>query len=413
HARQDHTATILADGTALIAGGADSSGPLASAEIFNPTSSAVTETGSLNQARTLASASMLLDFNGDVLIEGGQDANGNDLNTAEEFDPTTGTFTTLTAQMNTARSGHLGLTLPYNGKVLIAGGTSAGQPVTANELYDPVISSFVANDPMSVARDEFAANFFAVPAVGQVLMSGGTDSTGTPLALTETFSYPTIRTDKNDYPPGSPVIIDGAEFAPGETVTTVIEGSNGENDVETDTADSTGSFSDYNFEIADADGGVTFVMTATGGTSGLTAQDRFTDHIATVTVAVVTGTVTAGGTASYTVNCTGTGGSVTSVNYSLSNNGGFSNSAPPPTPIPWTIPAGAGDAFSINPTTGCGTGQNTTLTITTTCGTTPANTYSFYVAGLGNNGNYTTSTVQSLVVNACATPTPTKTPTAT
>src|SRR5208283_4778317 len=175
HARQDHTATILADGTVLIAGGANSSGPLASAEI--------TETGSLNQARTLASASMLLDLNGDVLIEGGRDANGIDLDTAEEFDPTTGTFTTLTAQMNTARSGHLGLTLPYNGKVLIAGGTSAGQPVTANELYDPVISSFVANDPMSVARDEFAANFFAVPAVGQVLMSGGTDSTGTPLAL--------------------------------------------------------------------------------------------------------------------------------------------------------------------------------------------------------------------------------------
>src|SRR5208282_2192698 len=202
HARQDHTATILADGTVLIAGGANSSGPLASAEIFNPASGKVTETGSLNQARTLASASMLLDLNGDVLIEGGRDANGIDLDTAEEFDPTTGTFTTLTAQMNTARSGHLGLTLPYNGKVLIAGGTSAGQPVTANELYDPVISSFVANDPMSVARDEFAANFFAVPAVGQVLMSGGTDSTGTPLALTETFSYPTIRTDKNDYPPG-------------------------------------------------------------------------------------------------------------------------------------------------------------------------------------------------------------------
>ena len=35
-------------------------------------------------------------------------------------------------------------------------------------------------------------------------MSGGLDSTGTPLALTETFSYQTIRTDKPDYPPGSP-----------------------------------------------------------------------------------------------------------------------------------------------------------------------------------------------------------------
>ena len=76
---------------------------------------------------------------------------------------------------------------------------------------------------MSIARDEFAANFFAVPAVGQVLMSGGLDSTGTPLALTEMFSYPTIRTDQADYPPGSPVTIYGAGFAPGETVTISIQ----------------------------------------------------------------------------------------------------------------------------------------------------------------------------------------------
>ncbi len=45
-----------------------------------------------------------------------------------------------------------------------------------------------------------------------------------------------------------------------------------------DTADSTGSFTDYNVSlISDNDGGVTFVMTATGQTSGLTAQYRFTD----------------------------------------------------------------------------------------------------------------------------------------
>ena len=147
----------------------------------------MTEAGSLNEARTLATASLLLDFEGTVLIEGGQDATGADLDTAEAYDPATASFTTLAAQMITPRSGHVGLTLPYNGKVLIAGGTSDGQPVADNELYDPVTGTFVANDPMSVARDEFAANFFALPAVGQVLLSGGVDSTGTPLALTETF----------------------------------------------------------------------------------------------------------------------------------------------------------------------------------------------------------------------------------
>ena len=215
HARQDHTATLLDDGTVLIAGGSSSAGPLASAELYNPTTNTVSEVGSLNTARTLATASILYTFYGDVLIEGGRNAAGGDLNTAELYDPTAQTFTTLAAQMNTARSGHVGVTLPYNGKVLIAGGTSAGQPVTDNEVYDPVANAFVANEPMSVARDEFAANFFALPAVGQVLMSGGVDASSNPLALTEMYAYPTIRTDKADYPPGSPVTIYGSRMGSG------------------------------------------------------------------------------------------------------------------------------------------------------------------------------------------------------
>ncbi len=150
--------------------------------------------------------------------------------------------------MNTARSGHVGVTLPYNGKVLIAGGTSAGQPVADNEVYDPVTATFVANEPMSVARDEFAANFFAMPAVGQVLMSGGMDDTGTPLALSEMYAYPTIRTNKPDFPPGSPVTITGAGWAPGETVTIQIQETDSDDTFLTDTADSSGAFTDNSFK---------------------------------------------------------------------------------------------------------------------------------------------------------------------
>ena len=215
----------------------------------------------------------------------------NDLNTAEEYDPATGAFTTLAVHMNIARSGHVGVTLPYNGKVLIAGGTSAGQPVADNELYDPIVNAFVANEPMSIARDEFAANFFAVPAVGQVLMSGGLDASGTPLALSEMFAYPTIRTDKSDYAPGSAVTITGTGWAPGEQVTIQIQETDSDDTYLSDTADSTGSFTDNSFGIADNDGGVKFVMTAIGATSGQTAQYRFTDtvHINGVTVTAVFG----------------------------------------------------------------------------------------------------------------------------
>ena len=81
--------------------------------------------------------SELLDFDGSVLIAGGQMPVGREFrDTAEEFDPTTDIFTTLAAQMITPRSGHIGGPLPYNGKVLIAGGTSGGNAVSENEVYD-------------------------------------------------------------------------------------------------------------------------------------------------------------------------------------------------------------------------------------------------------------------------------------
>ena len=66
------------------------------------------------------------------------------------------------------------------------------------------------------------------------------DSTGTPLALSEMYSYQTIRTDMPDYPAGSPVIIYGTGWAPNETVLIQIQQSNNENTEFTDTADSTG-----------------------------------------------------------------------------------------------------------------------------------------------------------------------------
>ena len=69
-AREVHTATLLPNGKVLVAGGVDSRGPLASAELYDPTSGTWSATGSLATGRFLHTATLLP--NGKVLVAGGE-----------------------------------------------------------------------------------------------------------------------------------------------------------------------------------------------------------------------------------------------------------------------------------------------------------------------------------------------------
>jgi len=97
-ARVCHTATLMKNGKVLIAGGASalSSGvALDSAEIYDPSTSSFSRTGSMTKARACATATLRDD--GTVLVKGGQSENGIaapiDLTDSEIYDPTTGKFT--------------------------------------------------------------------------------------------------------------------------------------------------------------------------------------------------------------------------------------------------------------------------------------------------------------------------------
>jgi hypothetical protein len=74
-------------------------------------------TGSLNTARDFHTATLLP--SGAVLVAGGQDNSFNILNSAELYNPATGTWT-VTGSLNDALVEHTATLLP-NGKVLVAG----------------------------------------------------------------------------------------------------------------------------------------------------------------------------------------------------------------------------------------------------------------------------------------------------
>jgi hypothetical protein len=184
--RYQHSATLLNNGTVLVAGGMNCSSVgscsyLSSSELYNPNSESFTNTGSLATART---APAVLLGNGNVLIAGGYscDASGNcaSLQSAEIYNPSSGAFSTA-GNMTVARSGHTA-TLLGNGKVLIAAGETCSSATSCTtlstaEVYDPVAGTFTATGSLNAAR--FNASTILL-ASGQVLIAGGYDGTNYP-----------------------------------------------------------------------------------------------------------------------------------------------------------------------------------------------------------------------------------------
>ncbi len=166
-----HTATLLPNGKVLVAGGHGAVGGSdiyrATAELYDPATGTFSPTGSMGTARYHHTATLLP--NGKVLVASGYDGvSGVFRATAELYDPATGTFSS-TGSMGTARVVHKATLLP-NGKVLVAGGNSAGVYLATAELYDPATGTFSSTGSMGTARYSQTATLLPN---GKVLMAGG------------------------------------------------------------------------------------------------------------------------------------------------------------------------------------------------------------------------------------------------
>jgi len=137
--RFDAAAVVLHDGRVLVAGGGDASGqPTTSSEIYNPRKGTWKTTSHLNVPRSEAEYAIVLMPNYRVLLAGGYNTLGlteTHVDSAEVYNPRTGTWKEVKTMMSSARSGHAAVLLRGNRGVLVMGGAKGAATDTADIFH--------------------------------------------------------------------------------------------------------------------------------------------------------------------------------------------------------------------------------------------------------------------------------------
>jgi hypothetical protein len=206
-ARGYHTTTALADGRVLVIGGCADPAcgtVLATAELFDPATGQWTQAGTMASPRAGHTASVLAD--GAVLVAGGctaQRCAGSTLTSTELWrsaGPTGGSFT-AGPQMNAPRHHHSASPLPM-GEVLLAGGSDGVDATRGNsDVFLPVSERIFRAPRMMMTR----AYHVAVALNGGDVLVGGGCNPATCLPWAEVFSPAGLPVESLD---GGPVTLD-------------------------------------------------------------------------------------------------------------------------------------------------------------------------------------------------------------
>jgi len=185
--RSSHAASLLSTGRVLIAGGQTGDYSYTNtAELYDPSSGTWAATGTMATSRSNLPA-VQLDAT-TVMVSGGYSTvlfgSNNYWQSAELYDTTTGQWST-TGSMTTGRMSHRAVRLT-SGKVLVVGGRNGSNSLTSAEIYDPTTKTFSSAGAMATPREE--AEAVLLPDGRVLVIAGYNRSPQTYLSSTEIFN---------------------------------------------------------------------------------------------------------------------------------------------------------------------------------------------------------------------------------